>query len=894
MSTTWDHHAARMHVKGKFLYYGEEKFYIKGVTYGTFAPDKDDCQFPDVYTIEKDFNMMAMHGINCIRTYTVPPLHLLDIADSLNLKVMVGLPWEQHITFLDKHSIKSDIIRRVKEGVISCNKHAAILCYTIGNEIPPSIVRWYGKNKIEKFLKTLYKEVKSVDPDSLVTYVNYPTTEYLDLSFLDFDCFNVYLETPEKLGSYIARLHNLCGDRPLVLAEIGLDSKRNGDEKQAEILTWQIETIFAKGCAGMFVFAWTDEWWRGGFEIEDWDFGLVNRQREPKPALFSVSVAMNNIPFAPAYKLPLISVIICSYNGGATIRDTLEGIQKIDYPNYEVIVVNDGSKDSLPEIVKEYPVKLITTANRGLSSARNTGMYNAKGEILAYIDDDAYPDPQWLRYLAYAYSVSDHGCIGGPNIAPFDDGFIATCVANAPGGPVHVLVSDEIAEHVPGCNMSFKKEALMKIGGFDPIYRTAGDDVDVCWRIQESGRTIGFHPSALVWHHRRNSFKAYWNQQKGYGKAEALLEAKWPEKYNGFGHLTWAGRIYGNGLTLPLKVKKDKIFHGTWGTALFQSVYQPAEGFLNSIPLMPEWYLLSALFAILSSLGFLWKPLLWLWPLFFISIVLVVMQAIVSSSKSSSLQPDQSKNFKYRLLIIVLHIIQPIARLYGRFKHGLTPWRKRGAPLNSKFIVVFGNKVFTYWSEQWKPAEEWLTEVEEKLIAFKTRVKRGGFFDNWDIQVRNGLFSKSRGLLTIEEHGAGKQLLRFKCKASYSYYEFLLLIFLLALTFVAVINSQIIVASILGLMSIVLVFSFIIETARSMNSLFTAFKLLGIKEPVQNLKVVSREKINAELNEVIHFQHHINDKIEQLINGNVVNYNQDVESNQDKVEFDHNRVGSNR
>ncbi len=83
-------------------------------------------------------------------------------------------------------------------------------------------------------------------------------------------------------------------------------------------------------------------------------------------------------------------------------------------------------------------------------------MYNAKGEILAYIDDDAYPDPDWLRYLAFAYVTSDHGCIGGPNIAPSDDGFIGTCVANAPGGPVHVLVSDEIAEHVPGCNMSFR------------------------------------------------------------------------------------------------------------------------------------------------------------------------------------------------------------------------------------------------------------------------------------------------------------------------------------------------------------------------------------------------------------------------------------------------------
>ena len=275
----------KVRVKGKFLFSGAEKFYVKGVTYGTFAPDEQGRQFPPEPVIEKDFALMAKHGFNSVRTYTVPPLSLLDLALKYGLKVMVGLPWEQHVTFLDTRKQQKDILRRMKEGIQACRQHPAVLCYTVGNEIPAPIVRWYGKEKIEAFIKRLYKAVKEVDPESLVTYVNYPTTEYLDLGFLDFDCFNVYLETPEKLRAYIARLHNLSGDRPLVLAEIGLDSMRNGQQKQADVLRWQIETIFGKGCAGMFVFAWTDEWWRGGFEIEDWDFGLVDRQRRPKPAL---------------------------------------------------------------------------------------------------------------------------------------------------------------------------------------------------------------------------------------------------------------------------------------------------------------------------------------------------------------------------------------------------------------------------------------------------------------------------------------------------------------------------------------------------------------------------------------------------------------------------------
>ena len=98
-----------------------------------------------------------------------------------------------------------------------------MLAYVIGNEIPSSIVRWHGARRIEKFLRRLYRAAKSEAPDTLVTYVNFPTTEYLRLPFLDFCCFNVYLERQEQLEAYLAQLQNVAGDRPLVMAEVGLD-----------------------------------------------------------------------------------------------------------------------------------------------------------------------------------------------------------------------------------------------------------------------------------------------------------------------------------------------------------------------------------------------------------------------------------------------------------------------------------------------------------------------------------------------------------------------------------------------------------------------------------------------------------------------------------------------
>ncbi len=227
-------------VRGKFLFIGDRKFYIKGVTYGTFRPDAQGGQFPDPSAVQHDFRLMVSNGINAVRTYTVPPRWLLEAASRHGLYVMVGLPWEQHVAFLGQPERADAIEERVRAAVRACAGHPAVLCYVIGNEIPVSIVRWYGAWRIERFLRRLYRAVKAEAPGALVTYVNFPTTEYLQLPFLDFCCFNVYLEERAKLEAYLAQLQNLAGDRPLVMAEIGLDSHRKGEIQQAEVLDWQI------------------------------------------------------------------------------------------------------------------------------------------------------------------------------------------------------------------------------------------------------------------------------------------------------------------------------------------------------------------------------------------------------------------------------------------------------------------------------------------------------------------------------------------------------------------------------------------------------------------------------------------------------------------------------
>ena len=749
----------RVRAAGKFLYVGDEKLWVKGITYGTFRPDPEGVSYPEPGVVDKDFAMMHANDINVVRTYTVPPRWLLDTAARHGLRVMVGLAWEQHIAFLDDRRRARDIERRVRMAALTCSGHPAILCYAIGNEIPAPIVRWQGRRPIEQFLESLYRAAKAGDPDALVTYVNYPTTEYLQLPFLDLACFNVFLESKEHLERYIARLQNLIGDRPLLLAEIGLDSRRNGEAAQATNLASQVRTAFAAGCAGVAVFGWTDEWHRGGHDILDWDFGLTTRERIPKLALTAVHHAFKEVPFPAQGPWPLVSVVVCSYNGARTIRHTLEGLSRLDYPGYEVIVVDDGSTDATPQIAAEYDVRVISTENRGLSNARNTGWQAATGEIVAYIDDDAYPDPHWLKYLVARFHNTQYVGVGGPNVAPPGDGPIADCVANAPGGPVHVLISDWEAEQIPGCNMAFRRSALAAVGGFDPRFRAAGDDVDICWRLQERGWEIGFHAAAMVWHHRRNSIRAYWKQQQGYGKAEALLEEKWPERYNALGHLAWKGRLYGKGLTEPLRAGRWRIYHGRWGTALFQSLYEPATGTLLALPLMPEWYLVIAFLAVLSMVGFFWAPLLAMLPVLGMAVAALVAQAVLSAGKASfSANLSAGQRLKLRTVTALLHLMQPMARLIGRLRHGLTPWRRRG-PAHLAFPRW---RNLSIWSERWRAPEQWIGTIEGALRRQGVVVRRGGDYDRWDLEVRGGILGTVRTRMAIEEHGAGRQLLRFR------------------------------------------------------------------------------------------------------------------------------------
>ena len=777
----------RAAIDGKFLSIGGGRFFVKGAAYGTFAPDAAGRQFPAAAIVSDDFARMRDAGLNTVRTYTTPHPEVLDAAARHGLRLMIGLPWPQHVAFLDDPGLCRRIRGDVIAGVRALARHPAALLFALGNEIPAPVVRWHGQARVERFLRELYHDVKAAAPEALLTYVNYPPTEYLSLPFLDVCAFNVYLHAEPDLRRYLARLQHLAGHRPLLLAEAGADSRRQGEDGQASTAAMQLRTAFSEGACGAVVFAWTDEWWRGGQPVDDWAFGLVDAARKPKPALRAVAEAFADAPFPEAERRawPKISVVVCACDEAATIDECLASIEDLTYPDFEIILVNDGSRDATGTIARRHAsVKVLDIPNGGLSAARNVGLEHAAGEIVAYTDGDVRVDPDWLTHLVRPFLTSDVRGAGGPNLVPADDPPMAQCIARAPGGPTQVMLDDRIAEHVPGCNMAFRRDALLAVGGFNPIYRRAGDDVDVCWRLQARGWKIGFAPSALVWHRHRASLRAYWRQQVGYGEGESWLKPHHPDQFQGL-RIGWRGRIYGP-LPFHRSLTRARVNSGAWGTAPFPSVYAIDTCPFAFMPHSARWQAAAAALIGLGAATLTTSQIGLALALLTVgagalgaTVARCVRYALVTDIEGLPplvSRPRRLSRIIYRSRIAALYFVQPLARAWGRLRGAMSPPEVLRAPAAGRRPAAAAGAgrdpragalrripPRRFWSETWVAAETLLSRLTARLERTR-EVRTVETDDGWqadrDIDVGLNRWVRLHVRVLVEEHGGGRCLVR--------------------------------------------------------------------------------------------------------------------------------------
>lgn len=756
----------RWRAAGRSLYRDALKQSPRGVTYGPFPANSAGEAFPESSHVAADFAMMRSYGIDAVRTYCVPPAWFLETAGNHGISVLADIPWGKHLCFLDTRQSRNDARQAVRRAATACRDFPSVLGFSIGNEIPSDVVRWHGAEQVASFLASLADTVRQADPEALVTYANFPPTEYLELPFLDFATFNIYLHDLGAFRRYLLRLQNIVGDMPLVLGELGMDTLRHGEDEQAAFLRGHLREASLLGLAGAFVFAWTDLWHTGGHLVEDWAFGVTRADRSPKPACRTLGELHAARPADLLAAHPHVSVVVCCYNGGRTLAQCLDSLSKLDYPSYDVILVDDGSSDDTASIANRFPdvTVLRHETNKGLSASRNAGMAAATGSIVAYTDADCFADPDWLTHLVQRLEETGADAVGGPNISP-DDGWLAASINASPGQPTHVLESDQVAEHVPGCNMAFRRDQLAAINGFDAQFFKAGDDVDVCWRLQQAGGWITFAPGAVVWHHRRQTPRSYLRQQAGYGEAEALLRFKHPEKFNGRGGWKWRGVLYGASLR-GLHLRESLIYRGVFGTGFFQCLYQPPTTHWAMIPASLEWHI-AAGFALLNA--FVWRPAGWVGLVMLaLSVVVAVLQAVQARI------PARYDGLVARCTVALLSYVQPLVRSATHYQTRLSSYRAIEAHptehgVRRRWNWWRGHDVTNWWAEQDGDRTRLLADALAVLREDRWGVTLDTGWSDHDAEIFGHPWTCLRITTVQEEHGSGRRLIRLRSKLAFTW-----------------------------------------------------------------------------------------------------------------------------
>jgi O-antigen biosynthesis protein len=567
---------------GKFLRRLDQKFFFKAMRLPDAASDFD---FAAKIALLKRFGeLKAGHTTGLILTEAQAE-PILDLAAQSGLYTLVEL--EVAPEALLSRSAYRAVLGRMKAIARALKPRPALIGYLINCPVTADFVREHGLKRVKRQLEGLLAALHRGDSRRMAGLRHRPSVSALASLCEDLIFAALPPLSPADLKRYLVRLHNIAEARPVII-EFG-----EGLPGQDEL----VACAFGFGAAGVVAPAMRPAA----------SPGLMNVRMLSAGEFLPFLTLNGSCPPLPAAQ-PMVSVVICAYNAERTMRPCLESLRHLQYPNFEVVIVDDGSRDSTAAIAADFPeFRLIRQPNKGLSVARNVGLHAARGDIIAYTDSDCVADPHWLSMMVRTMTEGVFDGCGGPNYAPHEEGWVEGCVAASPGAPSHVLTSEDRAEHLAGCNMFFRKAALAQIGGFDAQFAAAGDDVDICWRMLDAGFSLGYCPAAFVWHFRRNTVKAYYGQQRGYGKAEAMLYMKYPERFNALGQVKWRGSIPSVARTFP----GGETLRARW-THRGDDLQQVESGSLSLgsvLPLTAEWNLVAlALIACSFAAGFTMIP----------------------------------------------------------------------------------------------------------------------------------------------------------------------------------------------------------------------------------------------------------------------------------------------
>ncbi len=276
-----------------------------------------------------------------------------------------------------------------------------------------------------------------------------------------------------------------------------------------------------------------------------------------------------------------ISVIIPTYNRPQQLSNCLQALIQIKYPSFEVIIVDDGSDQSLENTVfgfqSQLNIKLITQENQGPAAARNTGAKFSQAEYLAFTDDDCLPNATWLASLAEVLKLSPHCLVGGKT----ENALAANPYATTSQAILEVVYSYYYEQGKPlrffaSNNFAVSRLDFLNLGGFNENFRTS-EDREFCDRWLTEGYDLKYVPSALLYHAHELTLATYWRQHFNYGRgAYKFYQRRMKQGLKG---LKVEGQFYQKLITYPFSSNFPRQFYLKYWLILFTAQLANLLGF---------------------------------------------------------------------------------------------------------------------------------------------------------------------------------------------------------------------------------------------------------------------------------------------------------------------------
>lgn len=236
--------------------------------------------------------------------------------------------------------------------------------------------------------------------------------------------------------------------------------------------------------------------------------------------------------FTNDHDLPRVSVIVPVKNGAQKIGGLLDSLMQVDYDRemLEIVVVDGNSSDNTREIVLRYPtVRLLTEERPGLNAARNTGIRNSTGEVIAFTDSDCIVSKDWVKKIVEDFGEKEVGCVGGNALRFYDDLISRYCDESLM--PVMRIFTEKKTlskvkppvQYPAGCNMAIRRSILAEAGEFDENIEYGFDEDELVERICSAGHTMVLDPDLLVSHKHRSSVRELLKQTFRYGRGMGVL-----------------------------------------------------------------------------------------------------------------------------------------------------------------------------------------------------------------------------------------------------------------------------------------------------------------------------------------------------------------------------------